>query len=58
MLDTGLQKLKTAEIHPVLRTHGPAGVAGTVAKQVDTASEACPAEGCRNVFFSVHRAEQ
>ena len=57
MLDTGLQNIMFSEIHLVFRTHGDVGVAGTVADQVGTADEACPADGCRNVFFSVHRAE-
>jgi len=55
MLDTGLKNLRGAEIHLVLRTHGPAGMAGTVGKQIGTANEACPAGGCQNAFFSVHR---
>lgn len=53
----GLQNLKDAEIHLVLRTHEDIGMAGTVAKQIGTANEACPAAGCRNVFFSVHTPE-
>lgn len=53
----GLQNLKKAEIHLVLRSHDDIGVAGTVAKQLGTANEACPAILCRNVFFSVHTPE-
>lgn len=61
MNDHGLRNLKRAEVHLVLRTHEDAGVAGTVAKQIGTANEACPLTDmgepdCRNVFFSVHRA--
>lgn len=56
MRDDGLQRLHDAEIHLVLRTHGPAGMAGSVAAQVGTANEACPPSDCQNVFFSVHRA--
>ncbi|HSM32194.1 MAG TPA: hypothetical protein VK854_15965 [Woeseiaceae bacterium] len=56
MRDDGLQRLGAAEIHLVLRTHGPAGIAGSVAAQIGTANEACPPGGCQNVFFSVHRA--
>lgn len=55
MLDTGLQDIRNAEIHLVLRTHGPAGLAGGVGQQVGSANEACPPGGCQNVFFSVHR---
>lgn len=55
--DYGLQNLLGAEIHVVLRTHGPAGVAGSVAEQIGTANMACPAEGCQNVFASIHLAE-
>lgn len=50
----GLQNLTGAEVHVVLRTHGPAGEAGPVAKQIGTANEACPADGCKNVFASIH----
>lgn len=57
LTDTGLQNLKFAEIHVVLRTHGPAGMAGTVAKQLATVGEACPSPDCANRFFSVHRAK-
>ncbi|ANM29935.1 hypothetical protein ABI59_10645 [Acidobacteria bacterium Mor1] len=52
----GLLNLRGAEIHVVLRTHGPVGVAGPVHKQIGTALEACPAGGCANVFASIHRA--
>ena len=54
----GLLNLKGAEIHVVLRSHGEAGLAGTVAKQVGTAMEACPAGGCQNVFASIHIPKQ
>ena len=57
MRNDGLQNTKKAEIHVVLRTHGPAGLAGTVADQIGTANEACPVAGCQNKFFSVHRAK-
>ena len=57
MRDDGLQRLRDAEIHLVLRTHGQAGVAGPVAAQIGTANEACPPSDCRNVFFSVHKAK-
>lgn len=51
----GLRNLASAEIHVVIRTHGPVGVAGPVAKQIGTANEACPeTEGCQNVFASIH----
>lgn len=52
----GLIDVRRAEIHMVLRTHGPAGVAGTVGEQVGTANRACPLDGCRNVFASIHRS--
>ncbi|MDH3640820.1 MAG: hypothetical protein OES38_01925 [Gammaproteobacteria bacterium] len=52
--DAGLINLRGAEIHVVLRTHGPAGVAGPVADQIGTAAEACPMSGCVNEFFSLH----
>ena len=54
--DVGLINLRRAEIHVVVRTHGPAGIAGPVATQIGTANEACPVEGCANKFFSVHQA--
>jgi len=57
MKATGLQNIFKAEIHLVLRTHGPVGVAGTVADQVGSANLACPAEGCSNKFFSIHRVQ-
>lgn len=50
----GLQNLAWAEIHIVLRSHGPVGVAGPVADQIGTANEACPDDGCKNVFASIH----
>ncbi len=53
--DAGLQNFMGAEIHLVLRTHGPAGVAGSVAQQIGTASEACPPDNCKNVFASIHK---
>lgn len=54
--DYGLQNLKGAEIHLVLRSHGVVGMAGTTATQLGTANQACPPApvGCKNVFFSVH----
>lgn len=51
----GLQNLIWAEIHVVLRSHGPVGVAGPVSDQIGTANEACPDDGCKNVFASVHK---
>ncbi len=54
----GLQNLLGAEIHVVLRTHGRAGVAGSIAEQIGTANMACPADGCQNVFASIHLADQ
>lgn len=57
MRDDGLQQLRDSEIHLVLRTHGPVGVAGPVAAQIGTANEACPPGDCQNLFFSVHRAK-
>ncbi len=55
--DTGLRRLRRAEIHFVLRSHDLAGVAGSVADQIGTATLACPEPmGCSNRFFSVHRA--
>jgi hypothetical protein len=52
----GLQNLRGAELHVVLRSHGLAGIAGPVSKQVGTANEACPDSGCVNAFASIHRA--
>lgn len=52
--DWGLRNLRKAEIHVVIRSHGLAGIAGPVSKQIGTANEACPASGCANMFFSVH----
>jgi hypothetical protein len=56
--DWGLQNIRGAEIHVVLRTHGLAGIAGPVSKQIGTAAEACPDTGCANVFASVHLADK
>ena len=55
--DAGLISLQDAEIHVVLRTHGPVGVAGPVDRQIGTANDACPMAGCMNKFFSVHKAK-
>lgn len=55
MRDLGLQNIWRGEVHLVLRTHGMAGVAGGVGEQIGTANEACPPDGCQNVFFSIHR---
>lgn len=52
--DYGLRNLRKAEIHVVLRTHGIAGLAGPVSKQIGTADEACPEPDCANVFASFH----
>jgi hypothetical protein len=55
--DLGLQDIRNAEIHVVLRSHGPTGVAGSVASQIGTANEACPGGNpmnCVNAFASVH----
>ena len=52
--DYGLQNFADAELHLVLRSHGEAGVWGTVAQQIGTANEACPPQGCQNVFASFH----
>jgi hypothetical protein len=54
MSDLGLQDIRRAHIHVVLRTHGLIGVAGSVANQIGTAWEACPGTGCLNAFASVH----
>lgn len=54
----GLQDLLGSEIHLVGRSHGPIGLAGTVAEQIGTASEACPEGGCKNVFASIHIPER
>ena len=55
-LPWGLANIRNAEIHVVLRSHGPTGVAGTVAEQVGTATVACPEVGCFNAFASIHVA--
>ncbi len=52
----GLQNLRTAEIHLVIRSHGVAGMWGDVSEQVGTANLACPPDGCVNEYFSIHRA--
>ncbi|MEM9532604.1 MAG: hypothetical protein AAGA23_16930 [Pseudomonadota bacterium] len=52
----GLENVDEAELHLVLRSHGPSGVAGTLADQLRTANLACPEDGCSNRFFSIHRA--
>jgi hypothetical protein len=54
MSDLGLQDIRRAHIHVVLRAHGPIGEAGSVADQIGTAWEACPGSGCFNAFASVH----
>lgn len=58
MSDAGLENFEGAEIHVVMRSHGPVGVAGKVADQIGTAFMACPGgvpSGCQNVFASIHR---
>lgn len=57
MKDDGLEDIVNAELHLVLRTHGPVGVAGPVADQIGSANVACPPGGCSNKFFSIHRAK-
>ena len=55
----GLQNLRGAEIHVVLRSHGMAGMWGPVAEQIGTAGKACPPDdqgGCKNEFASFHPA--
>lgn len=52
--DWGLRDIRKAEIHVVLRSHGLAGIAGPVAQQIGTASEACPDPMCTNEFSSIH----
>ena len=56
MSDLGLQDIYNAEIHVVLRSHGPIGVAGPAALQIGTANLACPVSGCANVFASIPSA--
>ena len=55
--DVGLQDLRAAEVHLVVRGHGTTGVAGPVAAQIGTANEACPGGfgTCENQYFAVHR---
>lgn len=50
----GLRNLRKAEIHLVVRSHGVAGMWGSVAQQVGTANMACPPTDCKNVFASFH----
>lgn len=52
----GLRRLREAEIHLVIRSHGIAGMWGDVSTQIGTANEACPPDGCANEFFSIHRS--
>jgi len=52
--DYGLMNFHGAELHLVLRSHGVAGVAGTVAEQIGTATDGCPESGCVNEFASIH----
>ena len=57
--DHGLRNFGGAEIHVVLRSHGPAGSQGSVSSQIGTASGACPppppdGPGCVNEFASFH----
>ena len=50
----GLQEVAGADIHGVLRSHGPA-VAGMTAEQVSSFNGGCPdGVGCANVQFSAH----
>jgi hypothetical protein len=55
----GLRNLGGAVLHVVLRSHGTAGVYGTVAEQIGSdASSACPPSGCVNEFASFHHPQQ
>ncbi|MFT5484532.1 MAG: hypothetical protein ACI9GW_003198 [Halieaceae bacterium] len=40
----------------LMRSHGPAGVAGSLALQIGTADASCPVSGCQNQFASLHPA--
>ena len=57
--DYGLLNFGGAEIHILLRSHGPAGPRGSVSSQIGTASGSCPPpppddRGCVNEFVSFH----
>jgi hypothetical protein len=57
--DYGLLNVGGAEIHIVIRSHGPAGSRGPLSGQIGTASGACPPpppddRGCVNEFASFH----
>jgi hypothetical protein len=55
MSDAGLENFGGAEIHVVIRSHGPVGIAGAVADQIGTAFLACPGgNNCINAFASIH----
>jgi hypothetical protein len=51
----GLQSSRKADIHIVLRTHGPA-LAGQVAEQIGSFNGGCAMAACANVQFAVHDA--
>lgn len=50
----GLLDLTKAEIHLVLRTHGPM-LAGLLDQQATTFNGGCPPNSCGNLQFAVHR---
>jgi len=55
MRGPGLTDAKNAEIHMIVRSHGPA-VPELVQEQISTFDGGCPDGGCTNIQFSVHQA--
>jgi hypothetical protein len=51
----GLLDPKRAEIHIVIRTHGPALTGGALAQQLTTFNGGCPPNTCANVQVSIHQ---
>jgi hypothetical protein len=52
----GLLEPRTAIIHLVLRTHGPA-IPGLINEHTSSFNGGCPPNACANVHFAVHFAE-
>lgn len=53
----GLQDIKNAEIHMVVRSHGPRDLKKEY-EQISTFNEGCPASGCVDIQFAIHMAQE